>query len=298
LNWLEISVEVKDELAEPVAELFARYAEGGVAIEKIPASPTVPASDSTVTVRAYIPADERLEQCKQLLEEGLWHLHQIRPLPAATYRPIALQDWSINWRKHYHPIPIGSSLLVLPAWVEKPPGDRHPIILEPGMAFGTGTHPTTKLCLEAIEKYCRPGDFIIDLGCGSSILGIAGLRCGADRVLALDIDPDAIASAKHNIELNQLSDKVDLVLGGLHEAQQRSPPEGVPLLVANILAPILVDLLHKDLSLLVKNQGVVILSGILEHQLAEVLHAANSNSLKQVELLSDDDWRALVMVKA
>ncbi|MCJ7824485.1 MAG: 50S ribosomal protein L11 methyltransferase, partial [Anaerolineales bacterium] len=136
---MEVAIEVKGELAEPVAELFSRYAEGGVAIEQIPTSPRVSASEASVTVRAYIPLDEHQEDRKQSLEEGLWHLSQISPLPQTEYRLVAQEDWSKNWRQHFHPIPIGSSLLILPAWVEKPPGERHPIILEPGMAFGTGT---------------------------------------------------------------------------------------------------------------------------------------------------------------
>ena len=300
MSWLEVALEVKGELAEPVAELFARYAEGGVAIDQ--ALPTQAAhasgvSDPAVTVRAYIPLNEQHEERKQQLEEGLWHLGQISPLPAARYRLITQQDWSENWRQHYHPIPIGASLLVLPAWIEKPPGNRHPIILEPGMAFGTGTHPTTKLCLLAIEKYCRPGDVIIDLGCGSGILSIGALRCGVDRALAFDIDPDALASAQRNLELNQLSDDIELVQGSLQEAQQLCPPDGVPILVANILASVLLELLQQDLGQLVMAQGVMILSGILEDQLAEVLQVAEQKTLKLLEVYSDDDWRALVMVK-
>ena len=300
MSWLEVALEVTGELAEPVAELFARYAEGGVAIDQAlpaPATDTSDITNPTVTVRAYIPLDEQYEEKKQLLEQGLWHLGQISPLPTASYRKIEQQDWSANWRKHYRPIPIGASLLVLPAWMEKPSGERHPIILEPGMAFGTGTHPTTKLCLLAIEKYCRPGDVIIDLGCGSGILSIGALRCGVDHALAFDIDADAIASAKRNLELNRLSDEIELVQGSLPEAQRLCPPDGVPLLAANILASILIELLEQGLSQLVKDHGVAILSGILDDQLEEVLRVAKKNHLEQLEVYSDDDWRALVLIK-
>lgn len=300
MSWLEVAIKVKGELAEPLAELFARYAQGGVAINQAlptPANLASGESDPIVTVRAYIPLDENHEQQKHLLEQGLWHLGQISPLPAASYRKIEHQDWSVNWRQHYHPIPIGTSLLVLPAWMEKPSGERHAIILEPGMAFGTGTHPTTKLCLLAIEKYCSPADVIIDLGCGSGILSIGALRCGADRALAFDIDPDAISSAKRNLELNHIRDEIELVQGSLPEAQRLCPPDGVPLLVANILAPILIELLEQGLSQLVMDQGVIILSGILEDQLPGVLHVTKKKRLKQLEIYTEEDWRALVMMK-
>jgi ribosomal protein L11 methyltransferase len=297
LSWLEVTLLVEGELAEPVAELFTRYATGGVALEQTAPSGAISTVNAKITVRAYIPMDEQLEDRKRSIEEGLWHLSQISPLPAPEFRNISEEDWSIAWRKNYHPIPIGSSLLVLPAWVEKPHEDRKLIILEPGMAFGTGAHPTTKMCLLAIEETCRPGDIIIDLGCGSGILSIAAIRCGAARALAFDIDREAIDSARHNLTLNELTDRIHLVQGSLPEARQLCPPRGVPLLVANILAPILIELLGQALDELLADQGVLILSGILEEQLAEVVQAAKGRGLQQSSLYRDSDWRAVVLQK-
>jgi ribosomal protein L11 methyltransferase len=288
---------VNGELAEPIAELLARYAEGGVALEQTAPDENSPGSAATVIVRAYIPLDEQQDARKQAIEEGLWHLGQISPLPAPQIRLVSQQNWDEIWRQHYQPIPIGSSLLVLPAWVEKPEDDRQLIILEPGMAFGTGTHPTTKMSLLAIEEYCQSGDVIIDLGCGSGILSIGAIRCGAHRALAFDSDSGAIASAKHNLQLNQLSDQVQLVQGSLLDAKQLAPTNGVPLLVANILAPILIDLLQQGLTELVADQGVIILSGILEEQLSEVLRVAEEKALNQVAIYSEADWRAVVLAK-
>jgi ribosomal protein L11 methyltransferase len=297
LSWLEVALLVDAELVEPVAELFSRYATGGVALEQMAGSGLNPTLETKITVRAYIPQNEQQEDRKRLIEEGLWHLSQISSLPDPEFQIISEEDWSTTWRKNYHPIPIGSSLLVLPAWVEKPQEDRKLIILEPGMAFGTGAHPTTKMCLLAIEETCQPGDTIIDLGCGSGILSIAAIRCGAARALAFDIDREAIDSARANLILNELTDRVHLAQGSLAEAKQLCPPEGVPLLVANILAPVLIELLGLGLDGLLTDQGVLILSGILEEQLAEVVQAAERRGLHEATSYQEGDWRAVVFQK-
>jgi ribosomal protein L11 methyltransferase len=296
LSWLEISLALNGELAEPVAELLARYADGGVALVQMPDDDATPESDLNIIVRAYLPLDAQLDERKQAIEEGLWHLGQIIPLPTPEYQEISQQDWNESWRKRYQPIPIGKTLMVLPAWLEKPSSDRHMMIIEPGMAFGTGTHPTTILSLLAIEDHCQDGDLMIDLGCGSGILSIGAIRCGATQVLAFDSDVHAISSAKHNLRLNHLLDHVQLVHGSLDEAKQIAP-EGVPLLVANILAPILTELLHRGLADIVVNQGIVILSGILEEQLEKVLKLTDELGLTRLQTYSDADWRAVALRK-
>jgi ribosomal protein L11 methyltransferase len=296
LSWLEISLALNGELAEPVAELLARYADGGVALVQMPENDASPESDASIVVRAYLPLDEQLEERKQAIEEGLWHLGQITPLPTPQFIEISQQDWNESWRQRYQPIPIGKTLMILPAWIDKPDDSRHMIILEPGMAFGTGTHPSTKMSLLAIEDYCQDGDIMLDLGCGSGILSIGAIRCGARRALAFDTDATAITTAKHNFELNHLTDQVQLVHGSLDEAKIIAP-EGVPLLVANILAPILIELLHKGLVDLVANQGVVVLSGILEEQLEKVLELADGMGMTRIQIYSDADWRAVALRK-
>lgn len=297
MSWLEVSIEVNGELAEPVAELFSRYAVGGVALEQLPPSQGTPADKNLVTVRAYTSLDEGQEVFKRSIEEGLWHLSQIVPLPEPAYRVIPQGDWSEAWRQHYNPIPIGSSLLIVPAWVEPPPMDRALIILEPGMAFGTGTHPTSQMCLLAIEDYCRSGDLVIDLGCGSGILSIGAIQCGAQRVLAFDIDHQAIISARQNLALNLMEDRIELVQGSLDEAMRMAPQTGAALLVANILAPILIDLLEKKLDRLVSTEGIMILSGILDHQLPELLRIAETQGLQELRTYEDGDWRTTVLRK-
>ncbi len=297
MSWLEIRLDLTGELAEPVAELFSRYADGGVALEVTPAATDSANQEPSVSVRAYLPYDDRLEASRQAIERGLWHLSQISPLPDPLYVDIPQKDWNEAWRKHYQPMPIGETLLVCPAWLEEPQTKRKKIILEPGMAFGTGTHPSTKLSLIALEQQCKDGDEVIDIGCGSGILSIGAILCGASSVLALDIDAQAIASARHNLELNKLSDRVRLVQGSLSEAGEHAAPQGAALLVANILAPILIELLGEGLSRLVAPEGIVILSGILEDQLESVSTVAEGAGLRRLNTHEEADWRALALIK-
>src|SRR5689334_24987157 len=180
MNWLEVSLTVNGELAEAVADVMARFAYSGVMMEQgvkyndeeDAGTPTGP-----ITVRAYLEMDDQLEEKRQKLEESLYYLGRIQPMPAASYKEIADQNWMEAWKQHYKPILIGERLVIGPAWMESPEPDRIPIKIDPGMAFGTGTHPTTQLCLELMEKEFRSHrpDPVIDVGCGSGILSIAAL---------------------------------------------------------------------------------------------------------------------------
>src|SRR5512140_1150096 len=158
MNWLEVSMTVNGELAEAVADVFARFAPGGVMTEqgvKFVDDEDLGTATGPITVRAYLPVDEGLEDRRQKLEEALYYLGRIEPLPAAAFKPIADQNWMESWKQHYRPIPIGERLLILPAWLESPDPQRTPIRIDPGMAFGTGTHPSTQLCLQLIEQCYR-----------------------------------------------------------------------------------------------------------------------------------------------
>ena len=152
MKWLEVSICVGGELAEAVAELFARYAPEGVALEWLPGDEHHPHEGIKVTV--YVPVEGDVNAAKSKVEEGLWHLGQISPLPEAEYRLIEDGDWKQAWRDHYQPIPVGESLLIIPAWMTVADADRHPIILEPGMAFGTGSHDALqKQATDAATQY-------------------------------------------------------------------------------------------------------------------------------------------------
>jgi ribosomal protein L11 methyltransferase len=296
LNWIELSMSVTGELAEAVSELLSRYVPGGVAVES-EIEPDQPEPSGMVTVRGYLPADENQANAKEAIERGLWHLGQIRPLPAPHYRELEATDWENAWRKRYHPIPIGSSLLILPPWYEVETGDRKPLVIEPGMAFGTGTHPTTQLCLSLIETHLIPGSTVVDLGCGSGILSIAAALLGASHIIALDIDQKAIEITSANAERNHVAEKLSVRQGSLKEAAQFTQESGKPpsLLVANILATVLTRMIKDGLAACVEQDGVLILSGILEEQLPDFLAVAREAGLIVRQVRGDGDWRAVVL---
>jgi ribosomal protein L11 methyltransferase len=295
VRWLEVSLTVTGELAEPVADLLARHVPGGVALEAERGESGAAPAPGDVVVRAFLPLDDRVAAQRTQIEEGLWHLGQIAPLPRPAYREIAEQDWAEAWKTHYHPIPVGRRLLVLPAWLPVPQGDRLPLILDPGMAFGTGTHPSTQLCLTALEDYLQPGATVLDLGCGSGILGIAAARLGAARVVALDTDPVAVEATRQNAARNGVSEVIEAAEGSLEAALDLLGPSPSGLTVANILSSVLETMLRDGLARTVGPDGVVILSGILADQVESMTRVAEAMGLRLLATLSDADWRALVL---
>ncbi len=301
-NWVEVSLVVTPEQAEAVAEVIGRFTREGVVIEQA-ALPDNPLEENlleeTVRVYGYFFADASVAERKQRLEEALWHLGQIQELPAAQYRQIQDENWMSAWKHQYKPLQIGQRLMIIPAWIENKFPDRLPILINPGMAFGTGTHPTTQLCLELIEKYLQPGQSMFDIGCGSGILSIAAVRLGAERVIAVDIDSASVASTHENCALNGMEDRVeieqgssDLVLTGrfglLH----------APLVVANILASVIMDMIDDGLSDLVQPGGFLILSGILDYQADGIVQKAAECGLTLQEKRVIEDWVALCLKKA
>ncbi len=295
--WLEISLIVDGEIAEAIAEVLSRYAPNGVAIESTaiedhpdtPGEPTGP-----LQIRAYLPVNDQLEDTRQKVEEALWHMSQIQPLPSPTFKTIQEENWMEAWKQHYHPIPVGKHLMILPAWYENPRQDRIPIILEPGMAFGTGAHPTTQLSLELLEKYTQKDQPIFDIGCGSGILSIAAVKLGASAAYGIDIDSKTIQVAEENAALNQAIQQVDFKAGSIKDIRKGLfPITKSPVVVANIIAKILHALLEDGLTELAEPGGVLLLSGILEEQLPEMKKALSGLSYTIIEQRQIKDWVGL-----
>jgi ribosomal protein L11 methyltransferase len=301
-SLLEVSLLVDGELAEAVSEVLARYIPSGIVIESTQISPDPDGEGHVIgplRVYGYLPIDTEIEALRQKVEESLWYLSRIRPMPAPQFRTIEEMDWVETWKEHYHPIPIGKKLVILPAWSESQPGNRAAVRIEPGMAFGTGTHPTSQLCLELAEQHLKPGAPVIDIGCGSGILSIAALKLGASHALAVDVDPLAIKATLQNAALNQVEDQIEAGVGSLAEIRggcfsiQQSP-----VVFANILAPVLESLLKEGLAELVAPGGIAILSGILAEQAEGVLAAAQGAGLGSCDRLQSGDWVAIGVAPA
>ena len=299
MNWLEVSLTVNGELAESVADVFARFAPNGVMTEqgvKFLDEEDEGTATGPITVRAYLEVNDQLEETRQKLEESLFYLGMIQPLPTPTYKQIADQNWMEAWKLHYKPILIGQRLLILPAWLESPEPNRIPIKIDPGMAFGTGTHPTTQLCLELMEISTdhHPLSTVIDVGCGSGILSIAALKLGATKVLGVDIDIESVKNSRENADTNGVGEELLLGQGSVTEVLSGSFQfKSAPLVVANILAPIIIRLFDAGLADLVEPNGEIILSGILAHQAENVIEAAQAKGLKRNDQRQIADWVAI-----
>ena len=203
-------------------------------------------------------------------------------LPQGAWDDVADEDWSLSWKQHWQPDPVGNGLLILPAWLEVPPehGERLVIRMDPGSAFGTGSHPTTRLCLEALEQAPPVEALVADLGCGSGVLGLAALGLGATAVVAADTDSLAVRATGDNRELNGRSgDQLKVSLGSVEALQELLEGRRADLLLCNILAPV-IEALAPGFDSLVAPEGRALLSGLLVDQ---------APRLEQV--LGDLGWR-------
>lgn len=315
MNWLEVSLTVNGELAEAVADVLARFAPNGVTTEQAvdfvndedEGTPVGP-----ITVRAYLRADEKLEETRRKLEESLYYLGMIQTLPAPVFTSVEDQNWMEAWKVHYQPIPVGKRLIIVPTWLESPDANRVTIKIDPGMAFGTGTHPTTQLCLELIEEYFDHGlgtierespafahrpSSVIDVGCGSGILSIAALKLGADFALGVDIDEASVKASRENASANGiLANQFEIGQGSVTEVLSTCfQIRNAQLVLANILAPIIIRLFNMGLAELVAPGGVLILSGILADKAEGVISSAEAHGLKLAEKRQVGDWVALLV---
>lgn len=288
MKWIQVSVDVDAEAAEAVADVLSRFVPGGVAIEvRAPGAELVPGD---VTVRAYLPDGPDAPQIQDRLAQALWHMGQIYPIPAPTFSIVAETDWTDAWKKHFHPLRIGQHIVIKPTWrdFELAAGDVL-IELDPGMAFGTGLHPTTQLCLTALEEQVWPGMRVLDLGTGSGILAVAAIKLGAGAVLAIDTDPVAVDAARQNCEHNGVAGAVTVVQGSLDQAT-----DDYDLVVVNILANVIIALAQEGLAERVRPGGCWMAAGIIETQAAEVVQALETTGLQVNQRRQLADWVALI----
>ena len=311
MTWLEICVQAGSdtEVAEAVTNLFNRYGCGGAVVE-VPVDLFEHELDtdprpSQVLVKTYLPLDGTADELRRRLEEGLWHLAQIYPFPEPAIRELAEADWAEAWKQHYHILRVGRRVVIVPAWESYDPAPAEVVIrLEPGMAFGTGLHPTTRLCLEAIEQRLSPGQAVLDVGTGSGILAIAAAKLGGSPVLAIDADPQAAAIAQQNVALNGVASQVkvrhsSLPGGGelpvyfvLEHPLEPLDAGQFDLVVVNILAPVIVGMAPALAGRLAPG-GSLIAAGLVDSQESQVVAAFHAQGLEIVNRAQEKDWICL-----
>ena len=299
-SWLEVSIQVTKEQAEAVAEILGRFTPEGVVIERL-AKDSISEEqsfESTVRVFGYLFDDANLEDKKKRLEEALFYLSRIQSLSRPQYKRIHDKNWMSAWKDQYKPLQIGNRLAILPAWAKNPYSERIPIRINPGMAFGTGTHPTTQLCLELMETRVLPGMDVIDVGCGSGILSIAAILLGAKHAYGADVSPAAVKSSLENSAINKTESSLTFIQGSVDEITLGAfDIIEAPLVIVNILATIIMRLFDENLANLTAPGGVLILSGILEPQSEQVLQKAQQFGFRLLEKREIEDWVALCLQK-
>jgi len=282
LRWLELTAAVDSSDVDVVAEVLGRFGYGGVAIDE---------QGNQATVKVFLPIDNSLAKRRSELEESLAHLVLKNPLMLHERERVE-QDWETLWKKHYKTLPIGERLIIKPSWEDYTATPEQVVIeIDPGMAFGTGQHATTRGCLVALERHLRRGMAVLDLGTGSGILAIAAAKLGASQVLALDINPAAVAVARSNAQANGVSDAVAVTLGTL--PKDKTWRRNFDLVVANITAKV-IDELAEPLVRSLKPQGILIAGGIIEERLEEVSMRLQKEGARIIGVLSDVEWRTIV----
>ncbi len=294
MDYLELTVRAPPELVEPLVQLFQTYGKQRVAVEEAggynPDEGERPTEGAPVIVRTYLPKDRRADDRRARIEAGVHLMGLIKPLTPLEVRTVEPQEWEEAWKAHFHLLHIGKRLVVRPSWQEyEPEGDQIVLKLDPGLAFGTGHHPTTYMCLEQLEQRVQDGMHVLDLGTGSGLLAQAALLLGASWVLAVDTEADSIRASRRNLKEAGLAKRVKIIRGSIPQ------PLGVDMdmVVANISAKVLIAL-SGDITASLKPGGILVASGVLEERGDEVKEAFAAAGLTEVEIKHSEDWLALV----
>ncbi|GBG56378.1 ribosomal protein L11 methyltransferase [Sporomusaceae bacterium FL31] len=309
MKWAEISIQTTHEATEAIADIFHELGSSGVVIEDpelvnsyrrsgtwdycdIPEETDV----EVVTVKAYLLVDEQLEEKMRIFEERVNELinHNLdKGQGNIKYQEINEEDWASSWKDYFHPIRVGEHVVIKPSWeeYEQVAGDLI-IELDPGMAFGTGTHHTTAMCIRSLEEVIRPGSVVFDIGTGSGVLAIAAAKLGAQSVQAVDLDQVAVRVAKENVVINEVEQVVNVAAGdlltGIHGQAD--------VIIANIIADVIIKLVP-DIPERLKDNGVLIASGIIVERLSDVTAAILNNNLTIDKVIEEGGWVAILVRK-
>ena len=297
-KWLELSLQAPAEYVEPLSVIFQRYSYGGVAVEQV-GGPN-PDQDQgeweypTAILRCYISVDRTTASRKEHIRVAVELIRLLCSLPPVEERLLEEGEWMESWKKHFTVLHVGR-VVVCPTWKEYSPQPEEVVVmLDPGMAFGTGHHPTTRMCLSELEMLVMPGHRVLDVGTGSGILSIAAAKLGAQHVLAMDTDPLAVKAARANAKINHVQHQVKVQRGTLNT--EPTSATGFDLVVANIYSKLILDLAPAMMALLAP-QGSLVVSGITAEHTPDIETRLQSLGLELHHMSREGDWVALVGTK-
>lgn len=314
MKWIKLSVDTTTQAVDFISSLFDELGLEGIEIEdKIPLSeeekkqmfidilPELGPDDGCATVSSYVKEEDYENSLKEEIEKGLEELRTFVDVGSGevTVSVKDDQDWVNNWKKYFKPFRVAEDIVIKPTWetLKEVASDDLVIEIDPGTAFGTGSHETTRLCIESIRKYITKETDLLDVGCGSGILSIIAMKLGAKRVVATDIDSEAIRATKENMEVNHIPEEGIITYTGNiidEEALQEKVGFGCyDLVVANILADIIIPL-SGEIGKHMKKDGLFISSGIINMKRDEVRDALLSNGFEIVEENTMKDWVSFV----
>lgn len=309
MRWLEISVKINNRFIDLVSEILTRFGANGVSINDSSnfdkdfeginwdyIDESLISNDNSADISAYYPegSDEKdlLKQIEDALKEAGKYLKIEEYSLEKKY--VDEENWQEEWKKYYKPIRIGESIIIKPSWESVQANEEDIIVeLDPGMAFGTGTHESTQMCMEFLEKYIKNGNKLLDIGCGSGILSILGAKLGCSKVFAIDIDDLAVKTSKENIKLNNVEKIVSVRKAVIDEL----PDEKYTIVTANIVADVIMDIAEKAGKFLDKG-GLFITSGIIADRKDEVIQTILSNGFEITEISIMGEWVAIVSLCA
>lgn len=279
MRWTEITIDAEPGAVDAIQEALRSAGCDGVVVRDTATPPNV---------SGYLPVDDRLESRLDSLQTALTQFPSFGVEGAGMeliLRNVQESDWANAWKAFYKSIRVGRHFVVTPPWETPELGDGDiPLVIDPGMAFGTGSHPTTQLCLTALEDYLQQGSHVADIGTGSGILAIAASKAGAASVIATDIDPLAVKIAAENIAANHVS----------AQTQQELPSRKFDFAVANILADVIIGL-SEQLAALVKPGGILVVSGIIDTRESDVRSHLVDMGFETIETRRDAEWVALIL---
>ena len=291
LKWIELSVVADSELIDPLVQIFDRYSKNGVVLENV--GENIEYSNNATKVRTYLKSDTDYEIVFNQIDIGVRLLAHVGEVSKLSKRVLNEKEWHESWKKHFSILEVGKTLAIVPSWLKSKKVNRKIVIeLDPGMAFGTGHHPTTRMCLEMLETLVKPCHTVLDLGCGSGILSIASAKMGSEKVIGIDNDETAIKVARENIKINGIGDSVSISNGSV--PNKNIDKYSNDIVVANISSKVILDL-SKEITEYLKPKGYLLISGFLDNTESEIIDVFKKLNLNVVSKLGAADWVALCL---